>query len=184
MAIKAVHLELLSVLTTGRFFAAFRRFIAKRDIPTHVYSDNRINFVGANNHLKELYVLFNSDKYRDRINRFLIDHRISWHFIFSFHSTFRRFMGIYGKIIFKHYFKRVVGELLFTFEELNIFAVEIEGILDSRPISYLSSDLSDILVLFLSRYLIGKPLINLPEPDFSSVPATRLSIGEHIIKVR
>jgi len=130
MAIKAVHLELISNLTTDGFLAAFRRFSARRGIPTH--SDNGTNFVGANNRLKELYVLFNSEEHRDRINRFSIDHGI------LYFPSFRISEG-YGMVVksFKHHFKRVVGELLFTFEELNTFTVEVEGILNSRPISYL-----------------------------------------------
>ncbi|RLU20285.1 hypothetical protein DMN91_006892 [Ooceraea biroi] len=183
MAIKAVHLEIVSDLTTDGFLAALRRFIARRGIPEHIYSDNGTNFKGANNHLKELYVLLNSDEHRDRTNRFSVEHRIIWHFI---PPSAPHFGGLWESTVklFKHHFKRVVGELLFTFEELNTFAIEVEGILNSRPILYISSDPNDPLVLTPAHCLIGQPLINMPEPDLSSVPANRLSTWQHITKVR
>lgn len=151
------------------------------------YSDTRLfrqrNFVGANNHLRELYVLFNSDEYKNQMNRFSTEHHITWHFI---PPMAPHFGGLWESTVklFKHHFKRVVGELLFTFEELNTFTVEIEGILNSRPISSLSSDPNDLLVLTPAHCLIGRLLINMPEPDLSSVPANRLSTWQHITKVR
>jgi len=133
MTIKAVHLELVSNLSTDEFLAAFWQFATRRGISTHVYSDNGTNFVEANNRLRQLYVLFNSEEYRNRINRFSIDHRMSWHFIPPFAPHFR---GLWKSAVksFKYHFKHVVGELSFTFEELNTFAVEMEGTLNSRPL--------------------------------------------------
>jgi len=72
-----------------------------------------------------------------------------------------RFGGLWESVVksFKHHFKRVIGELLFTFEELNTFTVEVKGILNSRPISYLSSNPNNILVLSSSHCFIGRPII-------------------------
>lgn len=61
LAVKAVHLEVVSDLTTDGFIASFRRFIARRGRCTEIYSDNGSNFVGAGNQLKELYALLNSE---------------------------------------------------------------------------------------------------------------------------
>ncbi|XP_011700862.1 PREDICTED: uncharacterized protein LOC105457721 [Wasmannia auropunctata] len=183
MAIKAVHLEIVSDLSSDGFLAALRRFVARRGLPAHVYSDNGTNFVGANNQLKELYALLNSEEHQNLVNRFANERRIVWHFI---PPVAPHFGGLWESTVklFKHHFKRVVGDLLFTFEELNTFVVEVEGILNSRPIVTLSSDPNDLLVLSPAHYLIGKPLTTLPEGDLSCVPANRLSTWQHISKVR
>lgn len=48
LATKAVHIELVYDLTTDGFIAALKRFISRRGICLHMYSDNATNFVGAN----------------------------------------------------------------------------------------------------------------------------------------
>ena len=45
--IKAVHLELISDLTSTSFVACLRRFIAHRGKPHTIWSDHGSNFVGA-----------------------------------------------------------------------------------------------------------------------------------------
>ncbi|GFW84796.1 integrase catalytic domain-containing protein [Trichonephila clavipes] len=49
LATKAVHLELVSTLSTDAMLAALRRFIARRGHPSEIHSDNGTNFIGANN---------------------------------------------------------------------------------------------------------------------------------------
>ena len=44
---RAVHLEIVSDLTTEAFLAAMKRFVGRRRLPLHVYSDNGSNFIGA-----------------------------------------------------------------------------------------------------------------------------------------
>jgi len=183
MTIKAIHLEVVSDLSTDGFIAALRRFIARRGIPEHIYSDNGTNFVGANNKLKEVYALFNSDEHKEHIDKFSSEHRITWHFIPPFAPHFGGLWESSVKL-FKHHFKRVIGDSLFTFEELSTFTTEVEGILNSRPIATISSDPNDMLVLSPAHYLIGKPITSLPDTDLSSVPANRMSTWQHITKVR
>ncbi|XP_011687096.1 PREDICTED: uncharacterized protein LOC105449538 [Wasmannia auropunctata] len=183
MAVKAVHLEVVSDLSSEGFLAALRRFIARRGMPEHVYSDNGTNFVGANNQLKEIYALFNSEEHKDVINRFASEHRVVWHFI---PPLAPHFGGAWESMVklFKHHLKRVVGDSLFTFEEFNTFTTEVEGILNSRPITSISSDPNDILALSPAHCLIGKPITALPEGELTSVPVNRLSTWQHLAKVR
>lgn len=52
---KAVHLEVVTELLTDGFLAAFDRFIARRGLPSDVFSDcSGTNFVGADKKLRAL----------------------------------------------------------------------------------------------------------------------------------
>ena len=62
MSVKAVHLELVSDLSTESFIACLRRFVARRGKPFSVWSDHGTNFVGAIRVLKELYAFILSTK--------------------------------------------------------------------------------------------------------------------------
>jgi len=44
-------------LSTNAFLTAFDRFVARRGLPTDVYTDYGTNFIGAN---KQLHALINS----------------------------------------------------------------------------------------------------------------------------
>ncbi|GFX91198.1 uncharacterized protein TNCV_1246131 [Trichonephila clavipes] len=57
LASKAVHLEIVSDLTTDGFLATLKRFVARRGKCATISSDNAKNFVGANRELKRLHNL-------------------------------------------------------------------------------------------------------------------------------
>lgn len=89
MSIKAIHLEVVNDLTSDGFIA-LRRFAARRGLLEHIYSDNGTNFVGANNQLRELYILLNSKEHKDTVNRFANEH-VAFHTTSS--TTLRWAMG-------------------------------------------------------------------------------------------
>ena len=54
MSVKAIHLELVSDLTSDAFIAALRRFIARCGKPSLIQSDHGSNFVGAKKELEDI----------------------------------------------------------------------------------------------------------------------------------
>ncbi|GFW65910.1 integrase catalytic domain-containing protein [Trichonephila clavipes] len=63
--VKAIHLDIVSDLTTEAFLAALKRFVARRGRPIEIHSDNGQNFVGANNELRNvLKALFKESETR------------------------------------------------------------------------------------------------------------------------
>ncbi|XP_050597872.1 uncharacterized protein LOC126925909 [Bombus affinis] len=67
LATKAVHIELVSDLTTDAFLAALRRLISRRGHCATILTDNGTNFVGANRELQELRTLLQSDDHKERV---------------------------------------------------------------------------------------------------------------------
>ena len=70
LATRAIHLELVSDLTANAFIAALRRFMARRGIPSQLYSDNGTNFRKARNVLRDLYNLWHKKDATSTIQSF------------------------------------------------------------------------------------------------------------------
>ena len=83
MVTKAIHLELVSDLTSSAFLAALRRMSARRGAPGHLYSDNGTNFVGANRELNEQWQQL-KHMHDDSFFKEITDMNIEWHFNLNF----------------------------------------------------------------------------------------------------
>ncbi len=77
---KAVHIELVSELTSEAFLAALKRFISRRGRPSDLHSDNGTHFVGANNILKEIYSFLALPTTQTTITSYFSTQKINWHF--------------------------------------------------------------------------------------------------------
>ena len=99
---------------------------------------------------------------------------LTWHFIPAYSPHFG---GIWeaGVKSTKYHLKRVAGNNVLTFEELYTLLVQIEGLLNSRPLTPLSSDSSDLSPLTPAHFLIGRPLDSIADPDLTHLPENRLS---------
>ncbi|XP_011859594.1 PREDICTED: uncharacterized protein LOC105557062 [Vollenhovia emeryi] len=153
---KAVHLELVSGLDTEAFMAALRRFSARRGTSSHIYSDNGSNFIGASNELKAMYEFLRREG--ENIATNLAMQHICWHFIPP-HSP--HFGGLWEAGVKK-----------------------IEGILNSRPLTPMSSDPNDYAALTLSHFITGDSLLRPAVENYLDVPDMRLSRWQHLQKIR
>ncbi|XP_031783906.1 uncharacterized protein LOC116417015 [Nasonia vitripennis] len=183
LACKAVHIELATDLSSEGFMAAFDRFISRRGVPEHVYSDNGTNFVGASNELREVYDLFETPEFRKTIGTYAIAKRIEWHFNPPLSPHFG---GIWEAAVksFKHHLKRVLKDQKLTYEQINTLLIQIEAILNSRPLCSLSTDPNDPVSITPAHLLVGRPFNVLPEKSVFSVPGNRLSTYKFLTKMR
>lgn len=156
---KAIHLEVVSDLTTDTFLAALDRFTSRRGSPEHMYSDNAKTFIGAKNILaqdQELSIL----DYKE-VAVHLANDGTQWHFI---PPKAPHFGGLHeaGVKSMKHHLKRVVGDTKLTFEELTTITARIESCLNSRPLCPLTDEPGESAALTPGHFLIGRPLIAPP----------------------
>ena len=157
---KAVHLEVVSGLDTRSFLHAFKRFISRRGLCSHVYSDCGKNFVGADAELREL---FNKNSVKSRaIVDDLSTQGVQWHFN---PPAAPHFGGLWEAAVksFKFHMKRVIGEQTLTFEEMSTLMSSVEACMNSRPLVPLSDDHNDLSALTPAHFLIGRTLLSLPE---------------------
>ncbi|GFT73199.1 uncharacterized protein TNCV_87051 [Trichonephila clavipes] len=81
-----------------------------------------------------------------------------------------------------YHFKRVAGNSKFSYEELLTLITQIEAILNSRPLTPLSSDVDDLEVLTPAHFLIGRPITAIVEPSLLQCESNRLNVWQRITK--
>lgn len=161
-ATKAIHLELVSDLTSDAFLAALRRFIARRGRCTSIYSDCGTNFVGA---ARQLNLWLESA---------VKSEGLSWSFNPPSAPNFGGLWEAGVKSVKTHLY-RVVGDQILTFEEFYTVLVQIEALLNSRPLCPISSDPNDLSVLTPGHFLTLEPLSALPDPSLQHLSLSSLS---------
>lgn len=180
---KAIHMELVSDLTTQAFLACLKRFVARRGLPNTIYCDNAKTFKGAANELKELYSIFVSKTHKDVIESYCLNNSIKFKFIPSYSPEFG---GLWeaGVKSFKYHFKRIVGNISLTFEGMYTVIAEIEAVLNSRPLLPMSSDVSDFKYLTPGHFLIGTAMTSHPEISLSDKSVDRLKFWNVLTKIK
>lgn len=148
LSFKAVHLEIVSNLSTSAFLAAFDRFVARRGLPTTVYSDCGTNFVGAARQLRQL---INSSSAQSTITS--AKSYCEW--IFNPPNA-PHFRGLWEAAVrsAKRMLVRIMGTHMFTYEEFTTVLCRVEAVLNSRPLTPASTDPHDLESLSPGHFLI------------------------------
>ncbi|XP_039276065.1 uncharacterized protein LOC120349651 [Nilaparvata lugens] len=159
---KATHLEFLSSMSVNNFIAALHRFIARRGAPHTLFSDNAKTFTSAARKMYELEKLLKTMP--SEVKCFLSNYGINWKFIppYAPHQG-----GIWEATVksAKTLLHRCIGDTALTYEEYDTIFVRIESILNSRPLTELSSEPAEAAsVLTPGHFLIGRPLTAPPQP--------------------
>ena len=170
---RAVLMELLPSLETGEFIKSLKRLIARRGRPKMIYSENGKTFIAAANWLKKVCK-------DERLNTFLSTHEITWQFNLSrtpwWGGHFERLLGV-----MKGAFYKTVGQGQLSWEELSEVLLDVEIVMNNRPLSYAEDDiqlptLTPNALLFIKCNLFARTAAVSPErkgpQEASQIPST------------
>lgn len=180
MSTRAMHIELVSELSTNAFLAALSRFTSRRGLCSNIFSDCGTNFEGANNVLQENVNAFLSEN-TDLLTN-LATQNIKWNFI---PPGAPHFGGIWeaGVKSVKGHLRRILGSHILTFEEVSTILAKIESSLNSRPLCPMTENPDDLEVLTPGHFLILRAPLAPPQPDLTDVKISTLNRWQHIEKL-
>ena len=155
LSTRAVHLELAFNLDTDSFLNAFFRMASRRGMPAEVLTDNGTNFVGGNNELEQLVKELDQEKIQRVTGVYGVEWEFEWHFQ---PPVAPHFSGVHEALIkaAKKSIYAILGNADINDEELQSAIVGAEGLLNSRPLTYQSSNPADLVPLTPNHFLHGQ----------------------------
>ncbi|UYV74112.1 hypothetical protein LAZ67_11002145 [Cordylochernes scorpioides] len=125
---RAVHLELVTSLSTEALVGAVERFVARRGCPAVIYSDNGTNLVGLRN---ELYRVNFGVKWK------LNPPAAPW-----WGGWIERIVGLTKKLL-----RRLLGKRVVNYEEVVTILENCERVINVRPLTFIAEDNDDLVPL-------------------------------------
>lgn len=161
-ATRAVHLELVRDMGVESFLLCFRRFASRRGLPATLITDNAKTFRASS---KEVLKIARASE----VQRYLANNHTSWKFIAEKAPWWG---GFWERLIqsVKRSLKKVLGRTTLNFDQLNTLLVEVEGVINSRPLTYVEDDTSGAsYVLSPSHLIYGRKITSAPNDSHFEV---------------
>ncbi|XP_043241080.1 uncharacterized protein LOC122391342 [Amphibalanus amphitrite] len=159
---RAVHLEVAESLSTDSFLMALRRFIARRGKPEVIYSDNGTNLRAGERELRRLIHEWNQQDISDQLSQADIIWRFNPPGAADMGGIWERMIGTVKRAL-----RTVLGRLIITDEVLHTVITEAEAVVNSRPLTYVSSEDDGLEALTPNHLLLGYRTVCLPPGVFS-----------------
>ena len=137
--VRAVHLELVSFLSSPETLMAFRRFVARRGVPRYVFSDNAKGFKAMPDLLMKQFEHVSPE----------------WTWIVPDSPWWG---GWWERLVrsVKTALRKSVGVNSLTHTELVTVLVEIEACINSRPLTFVGDDIEAREPLTPAHFLLGR----------------------------
>ena len=150
---RAVHLELVPSLTAESFIKALARFKGRRGTPTLIVSDNGKTFKDS------------------RVQAYCQRDGTTWRFNVEAAPWWGGFFERLVKSV-KLSLKKCLRNARLNYEELSTTLVEVEAVLNSRPLTYVYDEFEEPLTP--SHLVIGRRILSMPSKNYSiNVPHTQ-----------
>lgn len=156
---RAVHLELVADTGTEAFLNALRAFVARRGCPSTMYSDNAKGFKAASREIQKLYKSINWKKVKEDG----IQKNIDW--FFSIERAPHQ-NGLCERLVrtVKTPLRVIVGSARLTQAQLALILIEIEAVVNNRPLAVTTDDPSDWVPITPMELVSGRKLEQIPDP--------------------
>ncbi|XP_062390500.1 uncharacterized protein LOC134078526 [Sardina pilchardus] len=157
MTTRGVYLDLLNSIDTDSFLMSLRRFVSRRGTPCELLSDQGTNFKSGQRELKEAFAAL-----QPTLQSLLAKQQIKFRFN---PPGAPHFGGTWEREIrsLKAALHTTLGGQSVTEEVLRTVLTEIEGILNSKPLGYVSADVADVDPVTPNCLLMGRPDSSLPQ---------------------
>ncbi|KAL0880625.1 hypothetical protein ABMA27_001855 [Loxostege sticticalis] len=146
---RAVHIEIVSSLSTDSAIMALRRMGARRGWPQVMYSDNATNFRGADKELREAVT-----EWEPSLRDYALTQRIEWLYISpgAPHQG-----GAWERMIrsVKSALRVTLNEKAPRDEVLHTLLVEVEHTMNARPLTHVPVSADDPEALTPNHFLVG-----------------------------
>jgi hypothetical protein len=152
MSVRCIHLDVVDSCETDAFIMSLRRFTNRRGCLKNMYSDNGTNFKGATNELKEFVTKLKQDEEK------IVDHLSSFNIQWTFNPPAAPHMGgAWERLVrsSKEIMNGLVKDQVLTDPQLYTLLTEVEMIINSRPLTHLSEDITDYEPLTPNHILLG-----------------------------
>lgn len=182
---RAVYLTLVQSLSTDDFLLVLRQFMGLYGRPSRIHSDNGTNFIGAERELRELAMALNEER---RLTSFCEKKGIQWTFqpprTPHFGGAHESLIRSVKKAIY-HALEEEAGRIRYPPEEiLRTILYEVAGLLNSRPLTYTSSDPEDFRPLTPNDFLNRPQQADVPVGDCAdALPREKYRYTQRIVNL-
>ena len=145
LAIRAVHLEIVTSLSTQSCLMAIRRFSCRRGVPAEIFSDNATCFKGADNEMTRIY-----GECADKV----VSAATAWHFN---PPAAPHMGGIWERMVrsVKEAMKALDDGRTLSDEVLSTTLAEAEDMINSRPLTYVPQESAEVEAITPNHFLRG-----------------------------
>ena len=150
---RAIHIEVAHSLETDSFINCLLRFTSRRGAVKTLLTDNATNFIGAERELQRQLEVWNTQHVNDQ----LIKNGIQWKHVPP-HSSHHN--GACERQIrsVRRILAGLCTEQVLTDESLSTLLTIVEGIINNRPVTTVSTDPTDLEPLTPNHLLLLKPV--------------------------